>query len=324
MYDIITVGSATVDVFVDTDSELVTIRSKNETEELMAYPVGSKILIKHIQFLTGGGGTNTAVAFARLGHRVGYLGKVGNDANGKRVLDELRKNKITFLGVKSKEMTSYSIVLDSIAHDRTILTYKGAMDSFKYSEINKKRLRTKWFYFSSLTSKSFHVLEKLSVYAKKNNIKIVFNPSSYLAEKGAQYLSKVLRNVEIIILNKDEAELIVGKGDAEHLLDRLQILGPKIVVITDGKKGAYCSDGKHSYFIKAHKIKVVEATGAGDAFAAAFLSGIIRKNDIKFALRLGLANAESVIMHKGAKSKLLSYRGALRKLKVSPAKIIRL
>lgn len=324
MYDIITVGSATVDVFVDTDSELITIQTPKHKEELLAYPVGSKILIKHLKFLTGGGGTNTAVALSHLGHKVGYLGKVGDDEAGRRVLTLLKKEKIDFLGVKGKDMTSYSIILDSIAHDRTILTYKGAMDKFKYSEVNTRKLKTKWFYFSSLTGNSFKVLEKLAGFAAKECIKIAFNPSSYLAEKGADYLSGVLKHTSLLILNKEEAELTIGKGSINDLLKRLKSCGPEIVVITDGKVGAYCSDGKKGYFIKAHKIKVVEATGAGDAFASGFLSGMIRKNDLKFALQLGLANAESVITHKGAKSNLLKYNSAVNRIKRNPGKIKRI
>ncbi|MBW2971326.1 carbohydrate kinase family protein [Candidatus Woesearchaeota archaeon] len=321
MYDIITVGSATVDVFVDTESALIKIKSLHQEEELLAYPSGSKILIKHLDFQTGGGGTNTALAFRRLGHRVGYLGKLGLDSGGKLVIEQLKKNKIDFLGIKGKGITSYSIILDSIEHDRTILTYKGIMDTFNFAEINKNKLKTKWFYFSSLTGSSYKVLEKLSDYAVKNKIKIAFNPSSYLAEKGRDYLRKVIDNSYILVLNKEEAELIVGKGDIKNLLKRLYDIEPDIVVITDGKNGAYAYDGNKTYHIKAHKIKVVEATGAGDAFAAGFVSGTLRKDDIKFALRVGLANAESVIMHKGAKGGLLSYKQVMSSIKKSPGKV---
>ena len=83
-----------------------------------------------------------------------------------------------------------------------------------------------------------------------------------------------------------------------------------IVVITDGKNGAQAYDGNFIYSIKSNKVKVVETTGAGDAFASSFLSGMIKKNDIGFALLLARANAESVIQHHGAKNKLLTYKEA--------------
>lgn len=327
MYDVITVGSATVDVFVDTISELIKIKSvskdNNEIheEELLAYPAGAKILIKKLDFQIGGGGTNTAVALKRLGLSVGYLGKLGNDDGKEKVIAMLKKEKIEYLGTFADGMTPYSIILDSIERDRTILAYKGVMDSMSPGEINKKKLQTKWFYFSALVGPSYKVLEHLAEYAHKNKIKIAFNPSIYLAEKGQRYLSKVLKRTSILILNREEAQAIVGMGNIKDILYSLNRLGPEIVVITDGKNGAYTYDGKEYLRIFAHPIKVLESTGAGDAFASSFLAGMIRKNSIHFALQMGLANAEAVISGKGAKANLLTGKKIIENMKKSPAKI---
>ena len=84
MYDVICVGSSTIDVFARTKfSELIKITDKKTHKEtdLLAYPTGSKILIKELNFTVGGGGTNTAVALSKLGHKVAYLGKTGKDEN---------------------------------------------------------------------------------------------------------------------------------------------------------------------------------------------------------------------------------------------------
>lgn len=324
MYDIITVGSATVDVFAHTKSKLIKINTPSSEENLIAYPSGSKILIKELRFTTGGGGTNTAVSLARLSHKVAYLGSLGNDENGKRILDLLKKEKIDFIGKLTNDITGYSIILDSIEHDRTILTYKGANNKLKFSDINLKKLKTKWFYFSSMISESFKVLEKLAEFAEKNKIKIAFNPSTYLAKKGKSYLKKILIRTTILILNNEEASLLVGKNNVKIMLKELYRLGPEIIIITDGKKAINTYDGKNIYVLIPNKIKVVESTGAGDAFASSFLSGIIKKNNIEFALRLGLVNSESVIQQGGAKNKLLKYKKALGIIKKSSIKIKKL
>ena len=324
MYDIITVGSATVDVFANTESELIKIKTSNSEEELIAYPSGSKILIKELRFTTGGGGTNTAVSLARLGHKVGYLGSLGNDENGRKILDLLKKEKIDFIGKLINDTTGYSIILDSIEHERTILTYKGANDKLKFSDINLKKLKTKWFYFSSMISESFKTLEKLAEFAEKNKINIAFNPSTYLAKKGIDYLKKILTRTSILILNNEEALLLVGKNNVKTMLKELYKLGPEIIIITDGKKAINAYDGKNIYVLIPNKIRVVESTGAGDAFASSFLSGMIKKNNVDFALRLGLVNSESVIQKSGAKNKLLKYREALEIIKKSPIKIKKL
>ena len=323
MYDVLTVGSATADVYSKTEfSEL--LKGKNK-EECIAYPVGSKILIKELTLTSGGGGTNTAVSLARLGHKVAFLGKMGSKENSRRVIDDLKTEKVdtSFIVRSEKGRTGYSIILDSIKHDRTILTFKGSNNDLRFSEIKLKKLRTKWFYFSTMMEESFRTLEKLASYAVKSDIKIMFNISSYLAKKGVPYLRNILKKVNILVLNKEEACILVGKNNIESLLKKLHKLGPEIIAITDGKHGVYIFNNNYLYYGKPHNIKVVESTGAGDAFASSFLSGIIRKNDIEFAMKLGMANAESVIQYHGAKNILLSYKEALSIMKKRPTKIIK-
>ncbi|MCP3685618.1 MAG: carbohydrate kinase family protein [bacterium] len=328
MYDVITVGSATIDVFVYTDkSEIIRITEISEPgtknqKELLSYPYPSKILIQELKFSSGGGGTNVAVSLAKLGNNVAYLGNLGDDANARRILRILKKDKIDFVGTIGKEMTSFSVILDSIEHDRTILTYKGASDHLKYEKINKAKLKTKWFYFSSMMSESFKTIEKLAKYAKKNKIKIVFNPSVYLAEKGAKYLKGIMDNTYILVVNQKEAKILSGANDVKSMLKKLHKLGPKIVVITKGKEGTEATDGKKHYIIKTNKsTKVVETTGAGDAFSSTFLAGLVKNKDISFSLKLATANAESVLSKNGAKNKLLSWREATKAMKRRPLKV---
>ncbi|OVE74710.1 hypothetical protein BVX95_01395 [archaeon D22] len=304
-YDIITVGSATLDVFADTDNEVIDIKTKKSDEKLIAYPLGSKILINELNFEIGGGGTNTAVCASRLGLKAGYLGSIGEDNNGKRVLDLLEEEEVTFLGHLDKKMTNYSVVLDSIDNDRTILVYKGASERFKLSKSKQKELSAKWFYFCAMVGDAYKELEKLSTYAKKNNIKIAFNPSSYLAEKGKKYLSKILKNTDMLILNKEEAELIVGRDDKESMAKDLSKLGPKNVVITDGKEEIVVLYNNSIKKYKPKKSKAKETTGAGDAFGSSLVSGLILKDDIDYAIKLAIKNSSCVVSKPGAKAGLI-------------------
>ena len=322
MHDVITVGSATIDVFARTNfSELIKIIDPKGETDLLAFPSGSKILIDELEFTTGGGGTNTAVALSRLGHKVAFLGKLGNDSNSSFIVQNLKKEKINLICSHGNGNSGYSLVLDTLEHDRTILTYKGINDMLEYSEVKKKNLKAKWFYFSAMLHESFKTQEKLAQFAQKNNIKIAFNPSMYLAEKGADFLKNIMSRTHLLVLNKEEANIIVGNGRPEELLGKLGKLGPKIVAITDGKKEVYVFDGKFIYTSAPPKVKIVDTTGAGDAFAASFLSGLIKKNDIEFAIKLGIANSQSVISHYGAKNLLLSYNQAIRQIKKTRIKI---
>lgn len=321
MYDVITVGSSTIDVFAKVVSELIKIKSIKETQELIAYQSGSKILINDLVFLSGGGGTNTAVSLSKAGLKVGYLGKIGNDANSSMILKELKKEKVNFLGIKNKGMSGYSIILDSLEGDRTILTYKGVNDFLYFKEISLKKLKTKWFYFSSMVNDSYKTLEKLAEYAEKNKIKIAFNPSNYLAEKGPLFLKEVLIKTELLVLNKEEASLLVGNHEIKKLIIDLMNLGPKHVIITDGKNGSYTIKEKIFYHVIPHHVKSTETTGAGDAFASTYLACIIKGKNIEESLKLATKQAESVISEKGAKKGLLNWDDLIKFSKKNPLKV---
>jgi len=315
MYDVITVGSATVDVFAKTSCELISIKKEGNEENLIAYPTGSKILIEDLDFEIGGGGTNTAVSFSRLGLKTAFLGKLGTDSNAQEILRLLVKEHIDFIGARAKEQTGYSVILDSIEEDRTILTYKGVNNSLAYPEIDKPNLKTKWLYFSSMMGQSYLTLEKLAGFARQKRIKIAFNPSSYLAEKGLPRLKRLIKLTYFLVLNREEAELILGRNDIKSLFRGLKKLGPHIIAITDGRDGVYVYDSHHYYHLPANRAKIKETTGAGDAFASGFLAGLILKNDVLFAMNLGMANATSVIKHMGAKNKLLTLTEAKKEIK---------
>ena len=322
MFDIITVGSATMDVFADTDSELIKIKTSHSEEDFLAYPAGAKLIVKNLTFSSGGGGTNTAVSFSRLGLKTGYLGEVGRDESGDRILRELAKEKVKFIGTRGSEISGYSIILDSIEDDRTILTYKGANDHLHFSEIRKPVLRAKWSYFSSMMNDSYRTLEQLADFAKKHGIKVAFNPSNYLASKGKNFLKKVIDNTTALVLNKEEANLVLGLVNADYhmLLRGLHLLGPQYVIITDGKVGVYAYDGKEAWFVPSRPVKIIETTGAGDAYASGFVSGLIKTGDFKTAMKVGMVNAEAVLTHKGAKKSLLSWKmamSAIRKGRIS-------
>lgn len=321
MYDVITVGSATVDVFAYTDkSEVVKVKGISGEEDFLAYPSGSKILINNLLFSFGGGGTNTAVTFKKMGYKVGYAGKIGSDENGAQILGYLKREGIDFLGSRGEGASGYSLVLDSIEHERTILVHKGMNNNLSFAELDQGKLDAKWFYFSSMMGESFKTLEMLAEFAKQKGIKLAFNPSSYLIEKGYDYLKNVLEKTNILVMNREEAIMLIGKGEVNDLLKRLKKTGAEIVIVTDGKNGAYAFDGKKRCFIEPHKIKVVETTGTGDAFSSALVAGIMKGKGIEYSMQLGMANAESTLQHHGAKNGLLTWEEAQKKADKSPCR----
>jgi ribokinase len=311
MYDVITVGSALSDIFVDTGLREV----KRGERKIMAYPVGYKIAVKDIKFSIGGGGTNTAVGFARMGLKTGYLGKIGNDDAAKEIIKSLKHEKVDFLGKQENAISGHSIILDSFEHNRTILTFKGPSDDLKISDVHLKELKTKWIYLASAMHETLKTQEKLAEYAKKNLIKVAFNPSEYEVKLGIKKLNKILMHTDLLVFNRDEASILTGKKDINDIFTALKKFAIDIICITDGDKMIHAYYQNRLLKLKPHKIKVVDMTGAGDALASGFLSAIIKTNDVKLALKVGLANSQAVIKHYGAKNKLLTWREALQEVK---------
>ncbi len=298
-FDVVTFGGAVVDVFVGTDLA--------ERGKFIAYPVGSKILIKDLRFDIGGGGTNSAVAFSRLGLKTGWIGKVGDDNPGKSILNLMKEENVKFLGkVERGGLSGFSIVLDSKENNRTVLTYRGENNNFSLGEINLRKLKTKWVYYSSALGESFKTQRRLAPILKRKNIKIAFNPGSYLIEK--KNLKHLLKFVNILTLNKEEAQTLAKKK--KKVIEALHKIISKegIVVITDRNNKIQAFDGKRKYSLQPNEIKVVERTGAGDAFASGFVAGIIVGMSIEQALKLGLKESEAVIRYLGAKNNLLRMR----------------
>ncbi len=292
-FDVVTFGSALVDIFVNTDLP--------ERAGRISYPAGSKIKITETRTDIGGGGTNSAVAFSRLGMKTGCICKIGDDVNGKDILNSLKKENVKFLGeVQKYSKNDFSIILDSREHERTILVNKKISNNIHFNYLNTRKIKTKWLYLSTVLGESFQTQKKLARKLHLEGVRIAFNPTEYLIKE--ENILPLLKFCDVFVLNCDEAKLLTKEKD---LLIGLYKLGPKIVVITDKNNMISCYDGRKKYFLKPNKIKVVERTGAGDAFSSGFVAGQIVGKSIDESLKLGLKESESVIRYLGAKNKLL-------------------
>jgi ribokinase len=277
MYDVITIGSATQDVFMKSRDFRILKHHAFTTGEAQCFALGSKIEIDDVIFDTGGGGTNGAVAFSRLGFSTAFLGKINQDAAGREIIRVLRKEKVaTHLIIKDRKIrTGVSVVLLAPTGERTILVFRGAAAQLSPDEIVLSKLETKWFYITSVAG-NFELLEKLVNFAAKKGIKVAMNPGIAELEQKEKLL-KVLKKVDVLLLNREEAAQVSGENykNTKNIFRKICFLIPGISVITDGRKGAFACDRKNQYQIGAYKIKVVDATGAGDSFGAGFVAGLI-------------------------------------------------
>ncbi len=302
-YDVLCVGSATVDTFLTIEQPFSSLK------------LGDKVLVKSVDKRSGGGATNSASALAKLGLKVKTATKIGDDEDGNFILKELKASGIeNIFQVRSKQQTDLATIISSTKEkDRIILVHKGASADLSAKEIPVSQINSSWIYLATLTGKSFHAAHKIVALAKKKKIKLLFNPSLYLAQKGKKYLSTILQNTAILVLNKEEARALLKTSSSsfEFLLQELQKCGPQTVIVTDGRRGVYAlQDNTVHSLNKTPDVKIVHTAGAGDAFTSGFLAGLIKNYSFDDALRLGQVNASSVIQHVGAKNGQLTEQEA--------------
>jgi len=215
MFDVVCFGSATQDVFVKSDtSKLIRISDILAEKEFLCYDYGSKVNIETIEFLTGGGATNTAVAFARLGLSSAFVGKVGkNDDAGARVIRELESENVDvrYAAYSGSQPTGYSVILVSYEGDRTALTFRGANNTLDENDINWRLLdETKWLYMSSLSGRSAEMAPIVARKAREKNVKLAFNPGTTQLKTKIRGLAGILGATDLVVMNREEAELVTG------------------------------------------------------------------------------------------------------------------
>jgi len=314
-FDIIVIGSASMDVFVKTEARIVHIRGLSHgqwiDEQLLAYPLGSKLLIEQLTFAPGGAGTNVCATFARLGFRTALIGKIGADMHGRMLLDWLDDNAITFLGERGGQ-TGYSLILASQASDRTILSFKGCNNELGSIDPGATGLRARWLYGTSMLERSFQAQERLFVLAKQQGIRTVYNPNPYICCKGVAHLRTMLRHTDVLMLNTEEAGLLVGNSAGPlELAARLAVHGPGIVTVSDGARGVTVCAGENGdderwHIEPAAGLEIVDTTGAGDAFGSGFIAGLHLGKTLREAALMGVLNAEDVIQTYGSKGEPVS------------------
>lgn len=321
MVKICAFGSASQDVFISgqgISSQLDPKINKYAKEFVQPFKLGAKINVEKVDFATGGGATNAAVTFARQGLDSSFIGKMGNDVAADVVISELDKENIDSSQVIRDERggTQYSTVLLTDSGERTILIYRGAATSHEPQDYeNMDFSKFDWIYVSTFAGK-FEALSVIFKKAAQHNIKIAFNPGeAELAEPDK--LKALLEDVEVLLVNKEEAQQIVPGETLEELVRHLLKYAP-VSVVSDGPNGVMASDG--SVMVRAgmyEDVPVLDRTGAGDAFGSGLTSQLARGKNLKEAVIFGSANSTSVVQSLGAKKGILSEGIVLHDMPIS-------
>ncbi|MFZ5364589.1 MAG: carbohydrate kinase family protein [Patescibacteria group bacterium] len=320
IFQVAVFGSLIKDIEFFSDEIFVIENKKDITRQKMfAFEYGAKLPIDKVYYNFGGGAGNVSVGLNQLGIKAAPVSSVGDDSEGRQMIEYFKKNKIdaSLISTNKKELTGFSFILGSKKHrDHVIFTHKGASSELSFTPALLNKFKSEYFYIAALSQKNWvSELRKLFSKSRRDTASIVWNPGQIQLNSAAAML-EFLPQTEILIVNKDEAiQLILdlfGRSkqisNVKYLIAKLKSLGPTAAIITQGSKGANVLDaGGKFYHLPAFGKKVIDTVGAGDAFGSGFLAGWIYWRDAKKALRLGLRNSGSVVGKIGAQNGLLGY-----------------
>ena len=340
MVKVFTIGSATMDVFVECDSaNIVSVNSLSRKDEYMSYPYGSKIDMTGFSTNVGGGGVNTACNFAKLGYDTSAIFKIGDDIYSTGIIEHLKSANVKIDSIiEDKSLSSgFSVILVSFQGDRTVLTNRGANSCIKLEDIDFEALKgSDWLYVAPLNGQSNEVLEPLVKFAHDNNIIVGFNAGTTSLKQGFEKIKPILETSNIVVMNLEEASLCTGINvrpdtkteryshevihpDVLSMIKKLRVSNYQVIVITDGKRGAYAYDGKTVYMCPVFASEVVSTLGAGDAFASTFFGALQRTNkDIGRALMYASVQSASVVSKFSDTDGLITFEEIEDKLAQSP------
>ena len=315
-FDLITIGDSTVDTFIRIHDATVEC-DINHKECKICVKYGDKIPVDSIAHGVAGNAANVVVGCSRLGLRTAIYTNLGDDDHGKNIKQVLKGENVAndYIKVHSGKDSNLSVVL----------TFQGERTIFVYHQDWNYHLpdlaACSWVYLTSMaqTFASSNIMDEVCHYIDKSRAKLAFGPGTYQLAADIKRYPKLLEKCEVLIVNLEEAKKILGTDESElidqrDLLARMHLLGPKTVVITDGANGSYVSDGNRNLKIGIFPTKLVEKTGAGDAYAGGFLAALISRMPLEEAMVWGAINAAHVITKTGTqngllkKDELLKYR----------------
>ena len=315
MFDLISIGDSVIDTFIPIEDATAKVI---DGEPMLCLRFGDKIPVGSAISLVAGNAANNAVGSSRLKLKTAIYTNIGNDLDGKKIKEKFKEERVNtrYVVENSNLPSNHHIVLD-FKGERTILIYHQPWE-FNLPDLDQ----AKWIYFTSLAP-SFvksNLISQLISYLERTGTRLLYNPGTFQIKFGIKKSPRLLSLTQALIMNKEEAKLVLGHKEGDNiplkkLLKGLTELGPKMAVITDGKKGSFGFDGRKYYQLNIFPAQFVEATGAGDGFATGVLAALFHGKDLPEAMRWGAANGAAVVEEIGSQKGLLTYdkmQGKLR------------
>jgi ribokinase len=319
-FDFVSVGDIVTDAFIRLKEAKVADGPDGRKSELILR-FGDKVPYEFMEEVKAvGNSANAAVAAARLGLKSAFVTDLGDDHQGHECKATLQKNNVAtdFVKTHKDKLTNYHYVL-WFEDDRTILVKHEDYD-YKFPDVGNPR----WIYLSSIGQNSADYHGQIAEYLREHQeVKFAFQPGTFQMKMGTEILKDLYARCDIFFCNVEEAKRILNKpdeSDIKNLLKEMHDIGPNVVVITDGPKGAYAYDGYEAFFMKPYPDPKppYDRTGAGDAFSSTFTSAIALGKSLHDAFLWAPVNSMSVVQQVGAQKGLLTQSEILKFLSQAP------
>jgi ribokinase len=264
---------------------------------------------------SGGSAANTVVGLVRLGCKVGFIGKVASDREGRMLLEEFLREGIDIKGIVVTRQGRSGTVMGFVDEngDRALYVDPGVNNQVYLSEkIKQYAFQTKFLHLTSFVGEESFQTQKKILETLPEDVLVSFDPGALYARKGLAALGSIVEKSFVLMPNAGELELLTGMKDYREGAEAMLKRGVKVVAVKLGNRGCYVTDGRRSHDVEAFKVDVISTTGAGDAFCAGFLYGLIKDKRLEECGRIGNFVASRCITKMGARVGLPSLNDLIK------------
>jgi 2-dehydro-3-deoxygluconokinase len=249
----------------------------------------------------GGAESNVAIALSRLGHQSGWISRLGQDEFGVYTRNFIRGEGVDTSQVIFDEAYPTAVFFKErqIGQDPKIYFYRkgSAASQLAPADLNEDYIsQAKFLHITgilpALSQSCKETVFRVIDIARKHNLTLVFDPNIRLKlwskVEAGETLMEIASRCDIVMPGLEEGEILTGESHPEAIAKRFLEKGAKVVVIKLGERGAYYATAEENEYVAGYPVKqIVDTVGAGDGFAAGFLSGLIRGWSYSEAVRLG-------------------------------------
>jgi len=289
MLDLISIGALNIDLIA----------------RVSRFPVADEeVAVQDLEISHGGSAANVAVGVSRLGYSSGFVGMVGSDQFGEMLIEDLKREGVDVSHlIRTEGNSGLVFAVINPAGERILYSSTGVSSKFDRSLMPVDYIKgARFLHLTSIIGeKAIDTLEFASSVACDNNIKVILDPGSMLAEKGCKALSGILGNCYLITPSQIEANMLTGL-QGEDAGRRLLEYGPKAVIITGGAEGCLLITKDLTRDVPALRSKAVDTTGAGDSFAAGLISAFLENKGLEEATEFATLVASISVTRRGART----------------------